>query len=471
QGKLAPSGGSERHAVSERGGRTGYWVQTLKGGNQVAAGLHQRGEWESRVGGPRPELAALIALVGPGSAWAKVLSAQALAQRLAPVFITRVRRTTWLLRLPQGDEIELALDQGMVQRDAAQEPISEIELELKSGDPARLFDCALALLKAVPLRIGNLSKAGRGYALYAPQAPVVVEAMPLELAPELTVEQGFQAIARNCLAQLQGNAAGVAQGSDPESVHQMRIGLRRLRSALGLFGEVAPCPDALQQELVWLARELGAVRDWDVLVGDTLPALAAGLGAAAWAPLQQAAGAVARQNRHMAATVVCSVRYTRLLLSLGGWLQGGRWREALVQPRQDALAVPLAPFATQTLAQRHGTLKKRGQRLRGGTPQARHRVRIAAKNLRYAAEFFQSLYPTKRLRPYVAALTGLQGALGRLNDASVADALLRQLAQAHPELAPNAALARAGLVARGKRDLRRLGKLWQRFAALKPVRQ
>jgi len=217
--------------VSESGGHTQHWVQTLKGGGQVAAGLHQRAEWESRVGGPQPELGALIALVGPGSAWAKVLSAQALTQRLTPIFTTRVRRTTWLLRLPQGDEIELALDQGTMQHDAAQEPISEIELELMSGDPARLFDVALALLKTVPLRVGNVSKAERGYALHAPQPPAVVEAAPLELAPGLTVEQGFQAITRHCLAQLQGNEAGVAQGHDPESVHQMRVGLRRLRSA------------------------------------------------------------------------------------------------------------------------------------------------------------------------------------------------------------------------------------------------
>jgi len=98
-------------------------------------------------------------------------------------------------------------------------------------------------------------------------------------------------------------------------------------------------------------------------------------------------------------------------------------------------------------------------------------VRIAAKNLRYAAEFFQSLYPARRLRPYVEALTGLQGALGQLNDASVADTLLRQLAQTHPELAQSAAFARSYLAAGNECGVRQLGKLWHRFAAFKPVRQ
>src|SRR5450830_1192689 len=460
-----------RHDAALRVRQVGRrWVQTLKGGGQVAAGLHQREEFESRVDGPQPDLAALIALVGPDSAWAELLSAQALADRLVPVFTTRFQRTTWQLRLQQWDEVELALDQGEVQHDAARRPISEIELELKSGEPARLYDFTLALLETVPLRVGNISKAERGYALYGPQPPAVVEAARLELASELTVEQGFQAIVGNCLAQVQGNEAGITQGSDPESVHQMRVGMRRLRSALRLSGELAPCPDALRKELDWLASELGAARDWEVFAGSTLHRVAAARpDDAPWASLQQAAFDVARKNRQKAAAAVRSVRYARLMLSLGGWLQGARWREALAQPEQDALAAPLATFATQILARRHGTLKKRGKRLHGGTPQARHRVRIAAKNLRYAAEFFHSLYPAKRLRPYIATLTTLQDSLGGLNDASVADGLLRQMAHTRPELAPSTGVVRGYLSFRSERDLRKLGKLWQRFARLKPV--
>jgi triphosphatase len=452
QASIAPSGGRELHAVSERGGQI-YWVQTLKGGGQVAAGLHQREEWESRVDGPQPDLAALVALVGPDSAWAELLAAVGLADRLVPVFTTRLRRTIWQLRLVQGDEVELALDQGEVQHGAARRPVSEIELELKSGDPARLYDFTLALLETVPLRVGNISKAERGYALYAPHPPAVVEAARLELATGLTVEQGFQAIVGNCLAQVQGNEAGITRGSDPESVHQMRVGMRRLRSALRLFGDVAPCPDALRKELDWLAGELGAARPDDV----------------PWTGLQQAAVDVARKNRQKAAAAVRSVRYARLMLSLGGWLQGARWREALAQPEQEALAAPLARFATQTLARRHGTLKKRGKRLHDGTPQLRHRVRIAAKKVRYAAEFFHSLYPVKRLRPYIATLTNLQDSLGGLNDASVADGLLRQLTQTRPELAHSTGFVRGYLSSRSEREVRKLGKLWQRFARLKRV--
>jgi triphosphatase len=161
------------------------------------------------------------------------------------------------------------------------------------------------------------------------------------------------------------------------------------------------------------------------------------------------------------------VRYSRLLLTLGGWTQGARWRAPLAQPERGALAAPLAKFAAQTLALCQGKLKKRGKRLHDGAPEARHRVRIAAKKVRYATEFFESLYPSRRVRPFVGALTSLQDALGWLNDAAVAGGLLRQLAHGHPDLAHSAGFVRGYLAVCTERDVRKLGKLWQQFTPMK----
>lgn len=149
---------------------------------------------------------------------------------------------------------------------------------------------------------------------------------------------------------------------------------------------------------------------------------------------------------------VGSVRYARLLLALGSWIQGARWRAPNADPER-ALAAPLGKFAAQTLALCHCKLKKSGKRLRDGAPQARHRVRIAAKKVRYATEFFESLYPAKRVRPFVDALTTLQDALGWLNDAAVAEGLLRHLAQVHPDVAQSAGFIRGYLAVRTKRDV------------------
>ena len=89
---------------------------------------------------------------------------------LAPVFSTDVVRTLWDLALPGGDTVEMALDQGKLEAGGEMAPVSEIELELKSGDPVRLFDFALALQQQIPLQVGSGSKAERGYALGRPQA-------------------------------------------------------------------------------------------------------------------------------------------------------------------------------------------------------------------------------------------------------------------------------------------------------------
>jgi len=99
-------------------------------------------------------------------------------------------------------------------------------------------------------------------ALAAPQPLKASKAQPLSLDAAMTVEQVFQAIAANCLEQVGGNQDGVTQGkgqgADVESLHQMRVGLRRLRSALKLFEAAAPCPPALQEDVSWLGKELGA---------------------------------------------------------------------------------------------------------------------------------------------------------------------------------------------------------------------
>ncbi len=173
----------KEHGMELRVRRAGrVWIETLKADGHATAGLHERQEWEARVDGSQPDLEALAALVGAGSKWEKVLTAPALAKGLGPIFASVFRRTVWPLRLPHGALIELALDQGELQQGDLREPLSEVELELKSGDPVALFDFALQLQDKVPLRVGNLSKSARGYAFHAQQPLSSVKAGSVELA-------------------------------------------------------------------------------------------------------------------------------------------------------------------------------------------------------------------------------------------------------------------------------------------------
>ena len=441
------------------------WVHTLKDGNAVLGGLHSRNEWETDGEEGVPDLKALRELVGHGSPWFSRLADEKLQESLAPVFTSRIDRTAWLLEFPQGQQAELVLDQGELQRGAQHEPISEIELELKAGDAAPLFDFALELRQDIPLRLGNASKSARGYALMHPTPPPLVKAEPLALHAAMRVEDALQAIAANCLAQIEGNETGVMAGSDPEHVHQMRVGLRRLRSLLKLFEDTAPLPAGLDQELRWLGGELGAARDWEVLAGDTLSRLMhSQAGEPAFAPLQKAALAEADMRRARAAAAVGSVRYAGLLLHLTAWLHGARWQRDAAPEQQDALAAPLKGFARRALKQGERRIRRRAGNLAEADAPARHRLRIAAKRMRYATEFFASLYPARRVRPYVSALSALQDSLGQLNDAAVARKALRELAARQPAQALGAGIA-IGLL--GARERRALDKLCRRWKALR----
>jgi len=445
-------------------------IQTLKAGGQAAAGLHRREEWETRVAGPLPELTSLIALAGAGSTWEKVLGAEGVAQGLAPIFCGEVRRTVWNLRLAQGALVELALDQGELRQGDQREPISEVELELKAGAPGALFDLALQLQEQVPLRVGNLGKAARGYALSAPVTATAAKARPVALSAEMTVEAGFRVIVSNCLAQMQDNEGGVMQGADPESIHQMRVGMRRLRSALRLFARWIPFPPILQQELGWLGGELGAARDADVLADGTLSrVIEACPQETDLLPLAESATKIAHEKRQQAAAAVASTRYSRLMLGLVNWLQASRWRES---PGESAalasLAEPLERRATWILARRRKKLIESGQRLAHGTPEKRHQVRIAAKKLRYATEFFKSLCSVRRVERYISGLAALQDAFGWLNDVAVSDRLLREIETSHPESARGASFARGYLCAATKQDLPGLEKQWKKFSSMGP---
>lgn len=392
----------------------GRWVQTVKGGGSAEGGLHQRDEWEWPVRGGEPEPAPSAA-----SGLAGLLTPELLA-RLRPLFVTEFWRTAWQLRTAQGAEIELALDQGEVQAGDRHQRISEVELELKAGEAASLFEVALAIQEQIPLRVEDMSKAQRGYLLCSGETSPPRMAQPVALAPEMPVAQAFQRIAGECLAQLQGNVAGL--GQDPEYLHQARVAVRRLRSALGLFG--AALPDAragIVEELRWLMGCLGPARDWDVFVTQTLPPIVEQLpGNRALARLEGDAAGLRDARRQAALEAVLSQRYTRLVLTLG--LQLARQAEPPGDP------IVLGKFAAQTLTRQHKRLRRRGRCHATLSPPERHALRIAAKKLRYAAEFFAVIYPRKRARSYLAALAALQDVLGVLNDAAVTQRLLAELA-------------------------------------------
>jgi triphosphatase len=406
------------------------YIQTIKVANEHAGGVFSRGEWESPVAGALPDLGAI------DDAEALQQLGAVSADDLKPVFASHIKRSVRLLNgtagQPEGTVIEVAVDHGEIRAaDGTVLPISEVELELKGGIPQALFDLALKLTEVAPVRVETRTKAERGYALVAGETETAAKAQKLDLKPEHTAEQALVSIMRNCLSHTVLNEAAALKGEDPEGIHQMRVALRRLRSALGLFRDLMPRDqyDLLAGEVKWLAGELGSARNWDVFLADLL------------APVEQAlehdrpvealhrAASESRVKAYeQARAAILSPRYTVLLLRLGGWLESRSWRQQPLSEEAARLFAPVTELADGLLAKRHSKARKRGAHFADLAPPQRHQLRIALKKLRYAAEFFRSLYGDKEVAKYLRRLAALQDDLGHLNDVATAESLMDRLA-------------------------------------------
>jgi inorganic triphosphatase YgiF len=443
----------------------GRWVQTVKGNGRSAAGLHEREELEWRLPGEAPDPGRLA-----GTPFEELFSSAAVSGRLVPVFRTEFERVARPLAWPDGTRAELALDHGSILTGARSEPLSELELELRSGEATRLFELAQALAADLPLRLGHASKAERGYALARLVRSAPQKQQRIELDPAMPVSAAMRTIAVACVAQMQANEAGFLTGRDPEYLHQLRVGLRRLRSCMSLVRKHVP-PERIEplvEELRWLGRALNPARDWDVFMTETLPPLLSafpsdpGLAAlrARGIRVRRASNAAARDN-------VRSVRYTRLLLAVGGAL--ARQDLAALTAGAGELSEAIATFAARLIERRHAKLRKREAALREATPEARHAARIAAKRLRYAVEFFVSLYPAKRAKRYVAALEDIQDTLGLLNDLAIAERLLADAAGGTKQAVEprSTGIVTGWCAAMAHHALARVGQDWKRFRSAK----
>lgn len=364
--------------------------------------------------------------------------------RPAPDFIVERRRGRWLGA--DGIEVELTLDDivfapAAASSDTIRAVASRVcELRLAVADPddpddpdARaaalraLFNAARELSGAWPASLSPMSVLDRACAVDAPDANgAPAKAQSVDLSNTRTQRAAFFALGCSVTGQWLGNEAGVRDTAEPEYVHQMRVALRRLRTLARLFPRYADAAwkDAFSGDIRWLAGMLGAVRDWDVCVTSTLPALAAADGdEAAWAGTLDAARAQGDAARAELRQALGTARYTRLVFAWLEWL-------SLFPLGEDDPARGKAPSLKRHAAKRVSRLFGHlygARRLTALDAAARHRVRIDAKRLRYALEFFSSLASRRTREDTVRLLARVQNALGDANDATVALRCLERL--------------------------------------------
>jgi len=404
----------------------GYYVQTVKRRGGRSVGLFERNEWECDVADGRPDFdAALDTPLAP-------LLNKKLRRNLKPLFETRVRRRSYPLR-KHDSEIELTLDRGKVVAAGRSSPLCEFELELKKGKAADLFELAGAIGKVLPVALASKSKAGRGYDLIAKADGGPVDCEPIALTADVTWARAFRIVARASLYQIAANENPVRRG-DAEGVHQMRIGVRRLRTAISLFKDLLADAqtEAMKSELKWLTGELGPARELDVFVKRVVnqskdgKASGASLGAVA-ADFSKRRG----QALERAAEAVASARFRQLVLDAATWIAIGEWARNENELKSSMRERPVADAASEELSRRTKKIHKQGRHLAELDAQHLHRLRIRVKKLRYATEFFAGAFPftkksARRRTKFVVKLKAMQDALGDINDIRVHEGLAKQ---------------------------------------------
>ena len=238
----------------------GLFIQTLK--HEGDGDALTREEWNDNVSAQAPELLVTKSGRKLRQLWKDV--------RLVPRFRTVIARHGFLLSPRRGTQVEVVRDEGEIQaigRDDESFTVSEIELELKQGPPSALYALALQILATTPVQIETRTKSARGYALHAPGVPLsAVKALAAAVDEKQTIAEVLRAAARRHFGQFLANMAGALK-HDPNSIHQMRVAMRRLRAALYGVRDLLPETeyDAVRVKLKYLLQSLGAARDWEVL--------------------------------------------------------------------------------------------------------------------------------------------------------------------------------------------------------------
>ena len=399
-------------------------IQTVK---QDGAGL-ERGEWEEALDAHAPDLdrAAQTPL-------GKLLANENLRKRIGPIFATRVERRKAEVTFAKA-VIEVAIDTGEIVARQAHEPILEIELELTSGRRSGLFALARKLTRTAPVSLSLISKGERGYRLAAGVWGAPVKMSPPPLESRMSAGQAFCAIAHGCLRQMMLNAPAFETGQEVEAVHQTRVAIRRLRAAMALFRPLIldDTFPALAADLKWLSDQLGATRDIDVLLTETVePAIAREPDAPGLAELAAFIATRQTASRKLMREAMTSPRGRKLMLDLLLWVEDGPWRSKALAPGEEPES--LKGLLARRLRASRKKLAALGEDLTTLPEAQMHEVRIRAKKLRYQAAFFDLLASegkgAKRFRSLVDALERIQETLGAVHDAEATAAFLEEQAR------------------------------------------
>lgn len=424
------------------------WVQTLK-----MAGANPLSRVE--LNHPRPD-ATLDLSVYDDTPARKPLAKAAAA--LTVCYETDIQRSHRRIRTPVG-VVEVAYDLGQIRAGGLTLPVSEVEFELVSGQLQAVFLLSLKWQVTHHLVLDLRSKAERGdrlaalaqqladlgdlqdSATAAARAAAVAAfwaphpVLPISLKPSMSCEQALSAVTLACVEQIARNSAvlaevdtaGLCQTATPEHIHQLRVGMRRLRSCWSLYRTLTPLPPQAWREAV---RDhfsaLGTTRDDDVLRESLMPVLSA----AGQPPVQL----MRHTENQCPLTLARSTVYQNWLIALLAWAVQGHPTQATPASRDDAQSRPanLKLTLKKKLFKWHQQVLSEGLQFESLEIEAKHDLRKRAKRLRYGLQFSESLLPADKLKGYRKQLSRIQAILGEMNDLYVAQEKFEDIREDQP---------------------------------------
>ncbi|MCL2790961.1 MAG: CHAD domain-containing protein [Desulfobulbus sp.] len=247
----------------------------------------------------------------------------------------------------------------------------------------------------------------------------------LELAGGETARQAMTRVYQSLLDTITRNIPGVLADYDPEFLHDLRVAIRRTRSGLSLVKRVLPDPvsERFSREFRLLGAFTGPTRDLDVYLLAREECLAR-LHPSLRPGLQEFFAGLGRRRQIEQKKLVRVLRTKKSEAVLNAWQRALKRRDR--QPA-DLAGLPIKELASRIILKRFKRVVRTGRLLDAATPDAEvHRLRIQCKKLRYAMEFFASLYPQQELQSLIRQLKKLQDILGSCNDLSVQQEMLRQ---------------------------------------------
>lgn len=393
------------------------WVQTLKsGGDGLAARGEQNDvldEQEVLKAFENDELQPDLSLYDD-SDFAKPLSKLKISGNDNPLdrlYVTDVHRTTRLLK-KEGNVVEIAYDEGKVihgHDSDKHQPIHEIEFELVQGDVKFLFESAKIWCKRYKLCVSTVTKAERGGLLLADKEhanATKADLNQLNVDKSMTQPEFMRAVVHNCMIQILPNASAIAAGSpDGNHVHQLRVGLRRLRTALKFFDGFSY---DINPEWIPIIKQtfslLGEYRDREVLQLKTQGILEdIGGPYVDWSP----------ERNSLKITPSAAVRANDFQITLLELIEYTMSDADKDKSETDNLVIDSTSKILNKLYKKITNASTQFAQL---DVESQHDVRKRLKSLRYLCEFVAPLYKKKQTKQFLKYLEPVQDELGEYND-------------------------------------------------------